>query len=443
MTLRRSNRFTGPPNNATGIIIDEDFDYEEDIYTDSEVSSDDSVISDDSFIVNNDEAEIIMMVGDDSEDDEDYQEVKPKQNAQRKLYEAFLLKDLPQEIRELYIKKLEQLDEMTTQHGEYFKLKRWLDGFISIPFGEYQKLPFETMDFAEKTTFIHSVKDKLDNVIYGHQSTKDEIVCMMVKWMVNPDANGNIIALHGSAGTGKTELIKNGLGPILERSVHHISLGGMSDGSYLDGHEFTYEGSMWGRIVDILMHSKCMNPIFFFDELDKVSETQSGREIIGKLIHLTDHTQNNNFMDKYFQGIPIDISKAIFIFSFNDIEYVDKILLDRIKVIKMDSFNSSDKLNIARDFLLPKVFLENKMENVVLTDECIKHIIGKCGHSGGVRDIKRYLEEIVMKLNVLKFIPNKKINVSFDKSVVITPEIADKLVKNITEISISAQHMYI
>ena len=96
---------------------------------------------------------------------------------------------------------------------------------------------------------------------------------------------------------------------------------------------FTYEGSKWGRIVEILIESKCMNPIFYFDELDKVSNTDKGQEIINLLIHLTDYTQNTHFMDDYMDGIVIDLSRATFIFSFNDKSKISPILLDRMELI--------------------------------------------------------------------------------------------------------------
>jgi ATP-dependent Lon protease len=186
-----------------------------------------------------------------------------------------------------------------------------------------------------------------------------------------------------------------------------------------------------------------MDPIFFFDELDKVSETRAGQEIIGKLIHLTDHTQNNNFMDRYFHGIPIDISRAVFIFSFNDINLVNHILLDRIKVIKMDQFTRDDRINIAREFLLPKILEDNKLSNVKFTDECFVQIINKFSNNCGVRDIKRCLEEIAVKINVLKFIPDPKIKISFDsEKIIITPNIIDKMIKGLPD-NESFHQMYV
>ena len=101
-------------------------------------------------------------------------------------------------------------------------------------------------------------------------------------------------------------------------------MGGATDSSYLDGHSYTYEGSVNGKIVDCLKQSKCMNPIFYFDELDKISTSNKGEEIVNLLIHLTDSSQNTLFQDKYFSGIHFDISKSIFVFSFNDIQKVNK-----------------------------------------------------------------------------------------------------------------------
>ena len=111
-----------------------------------------------------------------------------------------------------------------------------------------------------------------------------------------------------------------------KRPFAFIPIGGSSNGSTLCGHNYTYVGSTWGRIADILMEKKCMNPIIFIDELDKVSRSEHGKEIIGILTHLVDETQNEAFQDKYFTGINLDLSKALFIFSYNDPSHIDKIL---------------------------------------------------------------------------------------------------------------------
>ena len=123
------------------------------------------------------------------------------------------------------------------------------------------------------------------------------------------------------------------------RPFSFIAIGGQDNGSSLNGHNYTYVGSEWGKFVDILIKNKCMNPIIFIDELDKVSKTENGKEIIGILTHLVDSTQNDCFQDKYFNGIELDLSKALFIFSYNDAELIDKILLDRVHRIKFEHLN--------------------------------------------------------------------------------------------------------
>ena len=164
------------------------------------------------------------------------------------------------------------------------------------------------------------------------------------------------MGFEGPPGVGKTSLAKYGLSNCLKdddgnsRPFAFIAIGGSSNGSTLEGHNYTYVGSTWGRIVDILMETKCMNPIIFIDEIDKVSRTESGREIISILTHLVDPTQNDKFQDKYFSNIDLDLSRALFVFSYNDVELIDRILLDRIHRIKFDNLTLEDKLVICNDY---------------------------------------------------------------------------------------------
>ena len=133
------------------------------------------------------------------------------------------------------------------------------------------------------------------------------------------------------------------------RPFAFLPIGGSTNGSTLVGHNYTYVGSTWGRIVDILIEKKCMNPIIFIDELDKVSRSEHGKEIIGILTHLVDETQNDSFQDKYFTGIDLDLSKALFIFSFNSFIFAS---------IVASSWASKKSVCIsASDFLGPPLVL--------------------------------------------------------------------------------------
>ena len=160
----------------------------------------------------------------------------------------------------------------------------------------------------------------MDGAIFGHDDAKKKILQIVAQSIVNPSGAGNVIAIQGPPGNGKTSLVKEGICKALGRPFAFIPLGGATDACFLEGHDYTYEGSNWGKIVDVLVNSKCMNPVIYFDELDKVSQTAKGEEITNILMHITDATQNNHFNDKYFSGIDFDLSKALFIFSFNYLE---------------------------------------------------------------------------------------------------------------------------
>ena len=120
----------------------------------------------------------------------------------------------------------------------------------------------------------------LDKCTYGMESSKIQMMTLLSTMITNPTSAGRVIAVQGPMGTGKTTLIKEGLSRILNREFAMIALGGATGASFLEGHEYTYDGAKWGQIAQILMNAKTMNPVIFFDELDKVSETAHGQEII-------------------------------------------------------------------------------------------------------------------------------------------------------------------
>ena len=148
--------------------------------------------------------------------------------------------------------------------------------------------------FKEKKKFLIDTNKILNDAIYGHTSAKNHILQVISKWIKNPQSGGNILAIQGPMGNGKTTLVKEGIAKMIGRPFTFISLGGATDSCFLDGHSYTYEGSSWGQIVEILLKSKCMNPVIYFDELDKISGTHKGEEIWHVLTHLTDSTQNSH-----------------------------------------------------------------------------------------------------------------------------------------------------
>jgi ATP-dependent Lon protease len=153
-----------------------------------------------------------------------------------------------------------------------------------------------------------------------------------------------------------------------------------------------------------------MNPIIYFDELDKVSDTPRGQEIIGILTHLTDTTQNNQFHDKYFSEIDLDLSKCLFIFSYNDEKLVNPILKDRMYRIVTKGYEMKEKITIARNYMLPKIREQVGFgpTDIIIGDDILSHIISnQAKGEEGVRNLKRTLEIIHTKLNLYRLItPN-------------------------------------
>merc|ERR1719171_2247930 len=223
-----------------------------------------------------------------------------------------------------------------------------------MPFGSLRK-PLVTINEgkAKVQEYLDKAHAALDEAVFGHEEPKQKIVQLLCQWISNPDSMSLVLGIQGPPGNGKTTLCRKGIAEALERPFAQISLGGATDASVLEGHSYTYVGSSWGRIAGLLMETQCMNPVMFFDELDKVSETPRGEEIAGVLTHLTDHSQNSQFTDKYFDGIPLDLSKALFVFSFNDESKLNSVLRDRLTVVRTTGFNQQDQLKIAQKYLLP------------------------------------------------------------------------------------------
>tara|TARA_A200000113_G_scaffold62036_1_gene53328 strand:- start:286 stop:2226 length:1941 start_codon:yes stop_codon:yes gene_type:complete len=302
------------------------------------------------------------------------------------------------------LENIDKMSEMDVSTGEHSKMDHWINGLMRIPFGKYNNISVNPdSSIQEKREFIQNTYQTLDKSIYGHKEAKTHILQVIGKWMKNPDSGGNVLAIQGPMGNGKTTLVKEGISKVLNRPFHFIALGGASDSAYFDGHCYTYEGSHWGRIVQILQESKCMNPVIYFDELDKISDTTKGDEITHMLTHLTDPSQNSLFQDNYFPGVNLDLSKALFIFSYNDESKVNKILKDRMYVIHTKGFKTDDKIKICNEYLIPDIFstFAFSKEEIIFSDEIIKNIIEKYTHGEeGVRNLKRCIETIVSKINI-------------------------------------------
>jgi len=361
--------------------------------------------------------------------------------------------NIPVQFKAIAMKKVNALRYAEPGSGEYSKLKGWIDTFMSIPFGNYRTLPVNISDGVEKChEFMEQAQKTLNDAVYGLNDAKMQIMQMLGQLITNPDAMGCAIAIKGPMGTGKTSIVKEGISKILNRPFAFIALGGATDSSFLEGHSYTYEGSVWGKIVQIIIDSKCMNPVIYFDELDKISDTPKGEEIAGILTHLTDTSQNSQFHDKYFADIDFDLSKCLFIFSYNDESKVNPILRDRMYSIQTKGYDRKQKTVISYQYLLPKIQEQVKFtsDEIILPEESIHYIIeNHCNKEDGVRSLKRCLEIIHTKLNLYRLMKpgsnlfEEDMSMKVEFPFTITKDMVDKLIKKNRDDNMAIKGMYV
>lgn len=356
-----------------------------------------------------------------NDEEQEYYDNAPKKkrtvlDGQMKQIEALVAEgDVPRKFRVLdmpipdsakasVIKRIDTLDRMDDDSGDTHKLRSWIDGFMQIPFGKKIPLPVKMDDGAVPCAkFLSESRASLDKAVYGMQPAKTQIMQVLAQWIANPSSVGNVIALKGPMGVGKTSFAKNGIAPVLHRPFEFFSLGGATDSANFVGHGYTYEGSTWGRIVDSLINSRCMNPVMYFDELDKISDTAQGQEVVSMLIHLTDRSQNSQFHDRYFAGIDIDLSKCLFVFSFNDESKIHPILKDRIQVITCTGYNADDKFQIIDKYIWPQMLERTNFNEMSIKPEAIKFLIKEySSEEEGVRTLIRALETLTSRINLLR-----------------------------------------
>ncbi len=390
--------------------------------------------------------------------------------------------------QQMALNKLHILENMDNLDPEYWKLSQWLDNLLAIPFNKYL-IPFtpntpntpNTPTNSIDNNVLESVSDIfvrarkiLDSVIYGQSQTKEHMLEIIARMISNPSTCGTVFAVEGMPGCGKTTLIKEGLTQIMGLPFEFISLGGANEMAYLAGQNYTYIGSMPGKIIQGLKQAKCMNPIFYFDELDKVSATERGQEIMNLLIHLTDPSQNGHFQDLYMDGIPVDLSRAIFVFSFNDRRRVSPILLDRMEVIKFNTYTPVDKTVIIERYLIPKIMkkyfgtrstdikciLRDKkkiMQNLIssrMSKESkmrnsnkrmnrrmnrnrnrnmnmdVNNHIRRNRNTNGIRTIIRKLEKAIARINLQHLEMDRGSKIKMIKKIVLTPRLFSSRISN-------------
>jgi len=320
------------------------------------------------------------------------------------LKQRILSLETSSENKTVILKHYHNMKRLEPNSTEYYKNQIFVDLALSYPWSK----TFDINTFLEGTnvkSFVYYLKTMFDKHIYGMQHVKNEIINMVCKLITNPNSKRNNLALCGNAGIGKSKFIKV-LAEVLGIPLKIISLGGIKDSSFFLGHGYVYVESGPGKILQNIIDAKIANPIVYFDELDKVSETEHGKDIYSFMSYLTDPTQNTEFTDHYFYGMKFDLSKIFYVFTFNDISKIDKILLDRLNVIHVNTPSTKDINVILKKYCIPDIIDNIGMyKRIEFSDDQIDCIIKTFENnfdktvSSGIREYHRILEKILLEIN--------------------------------------------
>ena len=301
------------------------------------------------------------------------------------------------------------LNTLNKFSSEYNKKVNLINAIKRLPFNKVMPLPEDLVQAMSSesgrqeklTSYLNSIEKSMDKNIYGHKEGKNQIMRLIASMITNGSVDGgHCIGLCGPPGIGKTQFAQEIAKALGRRSVK-LNMGGASGGDDLVGHGYTYEGSTFGSLSRSFMDTDCENPVIIFEEIDKISMSDKGKEIEGVLTCITDSTQNHLFQDKYMPGVNINFRKAVCIFTMNNKDKVCPILLDRMKIINVGGYKINDKVVIAKKYLIPSLKRDLGYEcNYKIDDLIIRDLINQYTFEGGVRKLKELLTDILMELNL-------------------------------------------
>ena len=289
---------------------------------------------------------------------------------------------------------------------EHFKALNWMKQCLSLPFKRITQINMIDNNIEQ---FLMYTRNQLDQELYGMKTVKEQILLYLHDRLKNPTTKSTPLALIGSPGMGKTSIALS-LAKIMGLPFQSISMGGITEPTFLSGHCSTYVGSKPGRIASSMISTQSNNCILFFDEIDKIEH----HDVVNSLLHIMDTTQNALFRDNYFGQITIDLSNVFFICSMNE-KPKDRALADRLSYVKIDDYTEKEKCVITEKYLLP-----NALKNVGLqehdilfsSDDIIKSFVHKLSPgSSGIRKLKEAMGTLISK--ILFNINNQSIDTSF------------------------------
>ncbi|MBO5067401.1 MAG: endopeptidase La [Clostridia bacterium] len=303
------------------------------------------------------------------------------------LTKAIKDKNLPFDVEEKALKEISRLDKINPSSPDYSIILNYLDWIKDLPFGN------STVD----TEDLLKAKEILDSDHFGLEKVKQRIVEYLAVLQLTKQIKGPILCFVGPPGVGKTS-VATSIARALNRKFVRMSLGGVKDEAEIRGHRKTYVGAMPGRIINGLKNAGSDNPVFLLDEIDKLSSDIHG-DPASALLEVLDPEQNTTFRDRYLE-VPFDLSKVMFITTANSVDTIPYPLLDRMELIELTGYTNEEKLQIAKQYLIPKQLKNNGLteKKIEITDDAIKEIITCYTMEAGVRNLEREIASVIRKV---------------------------------------------
>ncbi|MBQ6820539.1 MAG: endopeptidase La [Clostridium sp.] len=318
-------------------------------------------------------------------------------------YEAKIKKaKLPKYVREKVESELNRLKSTVGQGSESNVIRTYLDWVLDIPWSKSTKDNFN----------INEAEEILNKEHYGLDEVKERIIEYLAVKQYTKSLKGPIICLVGPPGVGKTSIAKS-IANATNRKYARMSLGGVRDEAEIRGHRKTYVGAIPGRLAYALKEAKVNNPLILLDEIDKLGSDHRGN-VADALLEVLDGEQNNTFRDHYLE-LDMDLSKVLFITTANSLDTIPGPLLDRMEIIEVSGYTYEEKFNIAKDYLIPKLIKEHKLEDnkFKISDVAIKDIINYYTREAGVRSLERVLGKLIRK-SITEMMKNNKKSITIN-----------------------------
>jgi len=320
-----------------------------------------------------------------------------------KLEQRFAEKELPEEVQKTVDEELDKLRTLNIQSPEFNVTRSYLENIASLPWKHY----------SDDNSDIKKARTVLDDEHYGLSEVKDRILEFLSTVIKRGTVSGSIVCLVGPPGVGKTSVGKS-VAHALDRQFYRFSVGGMRDEAEIKGHRRTYIGAMPGKLIQALKQVGTSNPVIMLDEIDKIGTSFRG-DPASALLEVLDPEQNNAFRDHYLD-LPYDLSNVLFITTANQLDTIPGPLLDRMEVIRLAGYVTSEKVQIAKRYLLPKQLKEHGFESdeIDITEEALALIAEKYAREAGVRNLEKQIRKIIRKAT-LKLAEEEEMNFTIGK----------------------------